>query len=306
MPDRVIGLLGPAFTGSAAVLVDATVGLGGHAELALRQFPRIRLVGVDRDEDALDICRARLAPFADRVTLVHAIYYEIPEVLSSLGLKEVQGILFDLGVSSMQLDEVGRGFSYAHDAPLDMRMDRSSGQTAADVINTYGVKDLTWVLRSYGEEKFAARIATRIATERSAEPFTNSLRLVDVIREAIPAATRRTGGNPAKRTFQALRIEVNGELDALRTAIPSALSELAIGGRIVVMSYQSLEDRIVKQALAKGANPEVPHGLPVVPESLQPWLRLITRGAESATEAECAANRRAESVRVRSAERISA
>jgi 16S rRNA (cytosine1402-N4)-methyltransferase len=306
MRDRVIALLAPALEAPGAVLVDATLGLGGHAEQALSVFPSLHLIGLDRDAEALRLSGERLSPFGERVTLVHAVYDEIPEVLAECGFDKVQGILFDLGVSSMQLDEADRGFSYSQDAPLDMRMDPSTGITAADVLNTYSAGDLARVLRVYGEEKFAPRIAARVVAERKVAPFETSARLVDLVRESIPAAARRTGGNPAKRTFQALRIEVNGELDALRSAIPAALDALAVGGRIVVMSYQSLEDRIAKRALAVGAHPDVPQGLPVIPASLQPWLRLLTRGAEKASEQEIAENPRAASVRVRAAERLEA
>jgi 16S rRNA (cytosine1402-N4)-methyltransferase len=304
MPERVIGLLAPALEAPGAVLVDATLGLGGHAEHALRTFPDLRLVGLDRDPVALRLSQERLSTFSARTTLVHAIYDELPDVLADLGYRRVQGILFDLGVSSMQLDEGERGFAYSQDAALDMRMDQTTGATAADVLNTYPAADLARILRQYGEEKFANRIAARVVVERKVRPFTTSARLVELIRESIPAPARRTGGNPAKRTFQALRIEVNGELDSLRRAIPAALDSLAVGGRIVVMSYQSLEDRIVKQALAIGAHPDVPVGLPVIPESLLPWLRLLTRGAEIASDEEVAANPRAASARVRAAERL--
>jgi 16S rRNA (cytosine1402-N4)-methyltransferase len=304
MRDRVIALLAPALDAPGAVLVDATLGLGGHAEQALTAFPDLRVVGLDRDPEALRLSAERLAGFAERTTLVHAVYDELPEVLDRLGLRSVQGVLFDLGVSSMQLDEAERGFAYAQDAPLDMRMDPTDGPTAADVLNTYSAGELARILRQYGEERFASRIAARVVVERKVQPFTTSARLVELIRAAIPAPARRTGGNPAKRTFQALRIEVNGELDALRRAIPGALARLAVGGRIVVMSYQSLEDRIVKQALAVGAHPDVPPGLPVVPDSMKPWLRLLTRGAEVADADEVAANPRAASVRVRAAERL--
>lgn len=286
------------------MLVDATLGLGGHAEHALTRFPELRLIGLDRDPQALRLSAERLAGYGERVTLVHAVYDEFPEVLDRLGLHRVQGVLFDLGVSSMQLDEAERGFAYSQDAPLDMRMDPTTGITAAEVLNTYPAADLARILRQYGEEKFANRIAARIVVERQVAPFTTSARLVDLIRGAIPAAARRTGGNPAKRTFQALRIEVNGELDVLRRAIPAALDALSVGGRIVVMSYQSLEDRIVKQAFAVGAHPQVPAGLPVIPASMQPWLRLLTRGAETADADEVASNPRAASVRVRAAERL--
>jgi len=302
--DRVLALLAPALEEPGAVLVDATLGLGGHAEQALIRFPEMRLVGLDRDQQALRLSGARLADFGSRVTLVHAVYDELPEVLADLGLSSVQGILFDLGVSSMQLDETERGFAYSKDAPLDMRMDSTTGQTAADILNTYAAADLARILRQYGEERFANRIAARIVVERKVQPFTNSARLVDLVRDCIPAAARRTGGNPAKRTFQALRIEVNAELDVLTRAIPRALSALAVGGRIVVMSYQSLEDRIVKRVLAEGARPNVPVGLPVIPADRQPWLRLLTRGADVADEAEIEENPRSASVRVRAAEKL--
>lgn len=304
MRERVIALLAPALREPGAILVDATVGLGGHAVSALEAFPQLRLIGLDRDQTALRLSGERLAPFGERVTLVHAVYDEVPEVLASLGLTRVQGLLFDLGVSSMQLDEAERGFAYSVDAPLDMRMDQTTGRTAADIVNTYEAAELARILREYGEEKFASRIASRIVAERRTAPFETSARLVEVVRESIPAAARRTGGNPAKRTFQALRIEVNGELDVLRRAIPAALRALAVGGRIVVMSYQSLEDRIVKQALAEGASVRAPHGLPVVPLDLEPWLRLLTRGAETPSDGELAQNPRSASVRVRAAERV--
>jgi 16S rRNA (cytosine1402-N4)-methyltransferase len=225
-------------------------------------------------------------------------------VLAELGIAAVDGILFDLGVSSMQLDEAGRGFAYAQDAPLDMRMDSSTGITAAEVLNTYPAADLARILRQYGEEKFARRIADRIVAERAREPFRTSARLSELVRSAIPAPARRTGGHPAKRTFQALRIEVNGELDVLRRALPAAVQALALHGRIVVMSYHSLEDRIAKQTLVAGTRTDVPDDLPVIPAGHEPYLRLLTRGAERPDDAEVAANPRAASVRVRAAERI--
>lgn len=302
--DRCVALLAPALDRPGAVLVDATVGLGGHSAALLARFPQLRLVGLDRDPQALALTTARLAADADRSTLVHAVYDALPQVLARLGLPAVQGVLFDLGVSSLQLDEPGRGFAYAQDAPLDMRMDPSAGITAAEVLNTYSAEDLARVLRDYGEERFARRIADRVVRERAAEPFRTSDRLVQLVRDAIPAATRRTGGNPAKRTFQALRIEVNGELAALQRALPAAVAALALGGRIVVLSYHSLEDRVVKRVLAEGATTRAPHDLPVVPERDRPTLRLLTRGSETADPAEVAANPRAASVRLRAAERI--
>ena len=209
MRDRVVALLAPALREPGSVFVDATLGLGGHSAAVLSEVPTCRLVGLDRDTAALEIARERLAPWSDRITLVHAVYDRMPEVLQSLGIAEVQGILFDLGVSSMQLDEADRGFAYAQDAPLDMRMDRTTGSTAADVLNTYSVEDLTRILRAYGEERYARRIAERIVAERQIAPWDTSARLVEVVRASIPAAVRATGGHPAKRTFQALRIEVN-------------------------------------------------------------------------------------------------
>jgi 16S rRNA (cytosine1402-N4)-methyltransferase len=303
--ERCVGLLAPALTGPDAVVVDCTLGMGGHSEALLAQTPA-RLLGLDRDPEALRRSAARLSPYGERVTLVHAVYDALPAVLADLGLERVQGVLFDLGVSSLQLDETDRGFTYAQDAPLDMRMDPTVGQTAADIVNTYPGKDLARVLKQYGDERFASRIADAIVRERVHEPFTSTARLAELVRESIPAATRRTGGHPAKRTFQALRIEVNDELGVLRRAIPAALDSLAVGGRIVVMSYQSLEDKIVKSALVARSTSDVPVDLPFVPEGSQPELRLLVRGSEQADEAEIAANPRAQSVRLRAAEKVRA
>jgi 16S rRNA (cytosine1402-N4)-methyltransferase len=304
LQDRVTELLAPALDQSDAVAVDATVGMGGHSAALLESFPDLRLIGLDRDPDALERARIRLAVFDDRVTLVHAVYDQLTDVLNEQGIAHVNGILFDLGVSSLQLDEVSRGFSYAQNAELDMRMDQSAGLTAADVLNTYDAASLTRILREFGEERYAARIASRIVRERSREPFHSSERLVELVRDCIPAPARRTGGNPAKRTFQALRIEVNGELDALKHALPAALDALAVHGRIVVLSYHSLEDRLVKRAFAAGAHPSVPQGLPIIPKDRQPWLRLLTRGAERASEAEIDRNPRSAPARLRAAERL--
>ncbi|MDP9398107.1 MAG: 16S rRNA (cytosine(1402)-N(4))-methyltransferase RsmH [Actinomycetota bacterium] len=304
MLERVLALLAPAVQDVPAVVVDATLGLGGHSAALLHRNPRVRLVGLDRDPDALAVSERRLAPYADRVTLVHAVYDALPEVLARLGLKRVQGVLFDLGVSSLQLDEAGRGFAYAQDAPLDMRMDQTQGATAADVVNSYPAEQLARVLREYGEERFARRIADAVVRERGREPFAGTARLAELVRSSIPAATRRTGGHPAKRTFQALRIEVNGELDALAAALPAAVEALAVRGRIVVLSYHSLEDRLVKRVLAEGAASRAPLDLPVVPPGSEPHLQLLTRGAEVPTDTEVAANPRAASARLRAAERI--
>jgi 16S rRNA (cytosine1402-N4)-methyltransferase len=304
MLERCLALLAPAVAAPGAVVVDATLGLGGHSAALLERFPELRLVGLDRDTEALARSQDRLATWADRTTLVHAVYDELPAVLSRLGLSHVQGVLFDLGVSSLQLDATERGFSYSHDAPLDMRMDSTRGITAAEVVNTYPADELARVLREYGEERFAHRIADRVVRARATQPFTSTAALAELVRDAIPAATRRTGGNPSKRTFQALRIEVNGELASLERALPAAIAALALGGRIVVLSYQSLEDRLVKRAFAAESRTRAPDDMPVVPEELQPRLRLLTRGAETPTEDEVAQNPRAASARLRAAERI--
>jgi 16S rRNA (cytosine1402-N4)-methyltransferase len=304
--ERVTELLAPACSADGAVLVDATLGLAGHSLAMLDAHPGLRLIGLDRDPDARAEAARRIeaAGHTDRVTLVPAVFDELPDVLARLGIAEVQGVLFDLGVSSLQLDRPERGFSYAVDAPLDMRMDPGAPRTAADVVNTYPPKDLARVLRVYGEERFASRIAAAIDRERIREPFTNTARLAELVRESIPAATRRTGGHPAKRTFQALRIEVNDELGALERALPAAVDALAIGGRVVVITFHSLEDRIVKQTLAADATDRTPPEFPVPVPELGPVLRLLTRGGEAATDAETAANPRAASARVRAAERI--
>jgi 16S rRNA (cytosine1402-N4)-methyltransferase len=300
--ERCLALLAPAIEsgGPDPVVVDATLGLGGHTAALLAAHPQLTVVGIDRDPEALRRTAERLGADAARVRFVHAVYDELGEI----GLDGVDGILFDLGVSSLQLDEVGRGFSYARDARLDMRMDTSRGVTAEEVLNTYSQGDLARILRVYGEERFAPRIAAAIVRERARTPLTSTARLADLVRDAVPAATRRTGGNPAKRTFQALRIEVNGELDALQGALPAALSVVRPGGRIVVMSYQSLEDRLVKQAFAAETQDRTPPGLPYPLPEYGPRFRALTRGAETASEDEIAANPRAASVRLRAVERL--
>ncbi|MDT3441088.1 MULTISPECIES: 16S rRNA (cytosine(1402)-N(4))-methyltransferase RsmH [unclassified Pseudofrankia] len=302
--DRVRALLTPALRQPGAVAVDATLGLGGHAEALLRELPELRLVGLDRDPQALAASRDRLDFAAGRVQFAHAVYDELPGVLDGLGIRAVQAVLFDLGVSSLQLDTDDRGFAYSRDAPLDMRMDPTSPRTAADILNTYDEASLSRVLRRYGEEPFARRIAAAVAAERARQPFTTSARLVELVRAAIPAAARRTGGNPAKRTFQALRIEVNGELEVLDRALPASLGRLAVGGRIAVLAYHSLEDRMVKRALVEVTTTQVPPDLPVVPVGAEPTFRLLTRGSQAASEAEVTANPRAASARLRAAERV--
>lgn len=301
MLHRCLELLGPALAQRPAVVLDATVGLGGHAAALLDAHPALTLVGLDRDPQALVVASRRLAAYSERTHLLHAVYDELPQILQRLGVARLDGVLFDLGVSSLQLDAAQRGFSYARDAVLDMRMDSTTGPTAADVLNGYSQADLTRVLREYGEERFASRIAAAVVAQR---PLGTTTQLVEIIYQSVPAATRRHGGHPAKRTFQALRIEVNGELARLRCAIPAALAALALGGRLVVMSYHSLEDRIVKRALAQLSASRTPVGLPVELPDHGPQLRALTRGAERAGPAETGANPRSASVRLRAAQRI--
>ena len=304
LQSRVVALLAPALAQEGAVLVDCTLGLGGHTEAVLQQCETARVIGIDRDTAALRLAGERLRPFGDRFVGVHAVYDEIAEVVADQGLDHVDAVFFDLGVSSMQLDVRERGFAYAVDAPLDMRMDDTSGPTAADVLNTYSAPELTRVLRDYGEEKFAKKIAFAVVRQREVEPFTTSARLVELLYAEIPAPARRTGGHPAKRTFQALRMEVNDELAVLRRAMPAAIDVIGVGGRVVVESYHSLEDRLVKRAFTAVTRLDVPEDLPFLPEGSEPFLRLVTRGAEVADEHEIEQNPRAASVRLRAVERV--
>jgi len=322
---RVTALLAPALADPGAVLVDATIGRAGHARALLDACPGLLLIGIDADQAAIEAARELLAPYADRVTLVHARYDQIPAITAGVpggsggmaflqsgghrgviprGKAPIMGVLFDLGVSSPQLDDPARGFAYAHDAPLDMRMDRTAERTAADIVNGYPATELARVLREYGEERFARRIADALVRERAREPITSTQRLSAIVKDAIPAATRRTGGNPAKRTFQALRIEVNDELGTLRRALPAALGVLAVGGRVVVLAYHSLEDRIVKQELVRLSADQTPPGLPIPAKAAAPQFRLLTRGAERPDNEEVAVNPRAASARLRAAERM--
>ncbi len=309
--DRCVELLAPALTrrtadGSGAVLVDATLGAGGHAERFLERFAGLRLIGLDRDPDALAIAQRRLARFADRVTLVHTRYDGMANALAESRLPamgSIDGVLFDLGVSSMQLDRAERGFSYAKDAPLDMRMDPEADLTAANILNTWDRGRIAEVLRRFGEEKFASRIAGLIVERRAHQPFTRTGELVEILYQAIPAPARRTGGHPAKRTFQALRIAVNAELESLTAALPAALAAVRPGGRIVVLAYQSLEDRIVKTAFAAATASRTPAGLPVELPGHGPEFHALTRGAERADESEVQRNPRSAPVRLRAVER---
>ncbi len=303
MLERTVELLAPALIAPGAVLVDATLGMGGHSEAFLRRFPELHLVGLDRDTDAIAIAEERLAPFADRVDLVHTVYDGLPDALDSLGIDSVQGVLFDLGVSSLQLDRVDRGFSYSQDAPLDMRMDATSELTAARVLAEYSEADLRRIFYEYGDEKLAPRYARRIVERRESAPFERSGDLVDVLQAATPAALARSG-HPAKRVFQALRIEVNQELSVLERAVPAALEALSVGGRIVVLAYQSLEDRIVKREFAARTTSTAPRGLPVELPEHAPTFKLLVRGAELASDEEKRQNPRATPVRLRAAERL--
>ncbi|KTR86631.1 16S rRNA (cytosine(1402)-N(4))-methyltransferase RsmH [Leucobacter chromiiresistens] len=305
--ERCIELLAPAVTdgdsGAPQVVVDATLGMGGHTEALLERFPHLHVIGLDRDTEALELAGARLARFGDRAIRVHAVYDEIARAVADSGYSRIDGVLFDLGVSSLQLDEADRGFAYAQDAPLDMRMDQSSGETAADVLATAPEGRLRAIFERYGEEPLAGRYARAIIAARAEEPILRSGQLVDVLQAATPAAVRDQR-HPAKRVFQALRIEVNAELSVLERAIPAALDLLRVGGRAVVMSYQSLEDRFVKREFARRTASTAPAGLPVELPEHRPEFRLLTRGAELADDAERARNPRAIPVRLRAAERV--
>lgn len=303
MLERTLELLAPALEADGAVLVDATLGMGGHARALLERFPKLTVVGLDRDTDALAIARERLAPFGGRARFVHTVYDGILDAVHAEGFEEVQGVLFDLGVSSLQLDRAERGFAYSKDAPLDMRMDSTQGRTAADVIAESSEDELRRLFYEYGEEKLAPRYARAIVQARADAPITRSGELVAIITKATPVAVQRQG-HPAKRVFQALRIEVNEELSVLQRAIPAALDTLAVGGRIVVLAYQSLEDRIVKRAFQAASSSSAPAGLPMELPEHRPQFRLIVRGAELASDAEQAENPRAKPVRLRAAERV--
>jgi 16S rRNA (cytosine1402-N4)-methyltransferase len=310
--ERCFELLAPALTryradGSGAVLVDATLGAGGHSQRFLSALPCLRVIGLDRDPAALEIAGRRLRRYADRITMVRTRYDGLPAALHECGYaatRSVDAVLFDLGVSSMQLDRSERGFSYSVDAPLDMRMDPELPMTAADLLNTFDQAQLTRVLREFGEERFAARIAAGIVRQRRSRPFVSTAQLVALLYETIPAPARRTGGHPAKRTFQALRVAVNGELDSLRTALPAALDALAPAGCAVVLAYQSLEDRIVKTVFAAATASRTPPGLPVELPGHGPEFEAATRGAERANAAEIESNQRSAAVRLRAVRRL--
>lgn len=298
--DRCLELLGPALDRREAIYLDATLGLGGHMAAVLDRHPGAKGIGVDRDADALRSATERLSAVGDRFQGVEAVYDEVDDVLDAADIRSVDAVLMDLGVSSMQLDDDHRGFSYSRDTPLDMRMGRT-GPTAADVLNTYDEKALARVLWVHGEEKFSRRIAAAVVAQRAGEPFVTSARLVELLYAVIPAPARRTGGHPAKRVFQALRIEVNDELAALSRALPAWLDRLRPGGRLVVLAYHSGEDRIAKRALAAATTIDSPPGLPVEPPPAP--FALLVKGAEKADAAEAATNPRSASVRLRAVQR---
>jgi len=301
--DECLDALAPAISGSNAIVVDGTLGLGGHADAILDRFPNVTVVGIDRDTIALEHARTRLAKYGSRFVPVHTTYDDVTNALASIGAKKTNGILLDLGVSSMQIDDADRGFSYSIDAPLDMRMDSSSDVTAADIIRDYGVRELENIFREYGEEKLANRYAKAIVRARETTPINRSGELVAVLNDATPYALKNSG-HPGKRVFQALRIEVNGELDILRDAIDNALKALAPGGRLAVLSYHSLEDRIVKTAFASASTSVAPVGLPVVPTAMRAQFRLVFPGARNASSTEVLNNSRAASVKFRAIERL--
>lgn len=302
MLDRVVELVTPSLSGGG-LLIDATLGMGGHSRAVLERIPRSRVIGFDRDLSALQVAGRRLDGFGDRFSGIHAVFDEFPERLADRNADSPAAFLFDLGVSSLQIDSDSRGFAYARDTDLDMRMDQTDPFSAKEVVNQYTVEELARVLRQYGEEPHSRRIAAAICSARERAPISTTVELARVVEQATPAARRRRG-HPAKRVFQAIRIEVNDELSALRHAISAAIDYVGVGGRIVVLSYHSLEDRIVKRAFAAGINPELPPGLPIVPEEKQPWLVSLTRGAEKPDADEVEENPRSVSARLRAVVKV--
>ncbi|MBQ4043107.1 MAG: 16S rRNA (cytosine(1402)-N(4))-methyltransferase RsmH [Clostridia bacterium] len=289
------------------IYVDCTAGGGGHSYEIARRLPENgRLICLDRDDAALAACEKRLAPFGERVTLVKSNFSEVEAVLDQLGIPSIDGIMWDLGVSSYQLDEKSRGFSYTAEAPLDMRMDTSCGITAADVVNTYSESELIRILRDYGEEKFAPRVAHSIVTARVEKPLTTTTELAELIYQSIPAAARRKESqHPARRTFQAIRIEVNGELAAIAPSLEAAVNRLAPGGRAAVITFHSLEDRIVKQTFASlTGGCTCPPGFPVCVCGNAPKIRLLNKKPILPSEEEIQYNPRSHSAKLRCAEKL--
>ena len=306
MLDRCLELLRPGIVGNSPVVVDATLGLGGHTEALLIEHPNLTVIGFDRDPVALELASERLARFGSRFHGALATYDKFADVLNELSVQKIQGALFDLGVSSMQLDQPKRGFAYAQDAPLDMRMDQSRGLSAAEVLADASESELIAIFRDLGEERFAPAIARAIVKQRTSQAITTSAQLNAIVERVVPKAPGKQSGHPAKRVYQALRIFVNDELAILTDAIPQAIDALATGARIVVMSYHSLEDAIVKSAFQKAATSSTPIELPVELPGSGPRIRVITKGVERATEIELTQNPRAASARLRAAEKLEA
>jgi 16S rRNA (cytosine1402-N4)-methyltransferase len=286
--------------------VDATLGLGGHTEALLIEHPNLTVIGFDRDPVALELASERLSRFGSRFHGALATYDKFADVLNELSIQKIQGALFDLGVSSMQLDQPKRGFAYAQDAPLDMRMDQSRGLSAAEVLADASESELIAIFRDLGEERFAPAIARAIVKQRTIQAITTSAQLNAIVERVVPKAPGKQSGHPAKRVYQALRIFVNDELAILTDAIPQAIDALATGARIVMMSYHSLEDAIVKSAFQKAATSSTPIELPVELPGSGPRIRVITKGVERATEIELTQNPRAASARLRAAEKLEA
>ncbi|TFJ95420.1 3-oxoacyl-[acyl-carrier-protein] synthase, mitochondrial-like [Platysternon megacephalum] len=304
MLTRVIEVVASAHQAPDTTHVDGTLGMGGHAEAVLRACPQATVVGIDRDPQALELATARLEPFGERFVPVHAVFDELPEVLADRGLTAVESVLLDLGMSSLHIDDTSRGFAYREDAPLDMRMDPTRGHTVADYLDQAPEADIARVLKEYGEERYARRIAAAIVERRGSNPVRRTAELAELVQRCVPAAQSRTGGHPAKRTFQALRIQVNQELEVLDAVLPASLEALAVGGRCAVLSYHSLEDRRVKQAFAAGLTSSAPLGLPVELPEHAPYLKAITRGAELPSATEIAENPRSASAKFRAVQRI--
>ncbi len=304
MLERTLELLRPAVQGKKATVVDCTLGLGGHTEALLEQFPELTVIGIDRDDAALELATERLKSFGSRFVPAAAIYDELADVLGMLEIDSVEGVLMDLGVSSMQLDQPERGFSYAQEAELDMRMNQGSGKTAADFLATLDHGQLARIFRDYGEERFASQVAREIVSARELAPIKTSTQLNAILERSIPQAPGKTSGHPGKRVYQALRIAVNDELGILERAMPQAIDALSVGGRLVVMSYHSLEDGIVKQALQAAAVSTTPIEMPVELPGTSPRLNILTKGVERATEVELHNNPRAQSARLRAAEKL--
>jgi 16S rRNA (cytosine1402-N4)-methyltransferase len=302
--ERCLELLAPSVSGDNSIVIDCTLGLGGHSQALLEAHPTLRVIGIDRDPRAIELARERLSAFGARFSAHLAVYDQILDVLAELGISKVNGVLMDLGVSSMQLDEAERGFSYAKDAVLDMRMDQSSGRTAAEILARYSEEELTHIFKKFGEERFSGPIAKRIVQDRKLAPIETSSQLNKIVTQIVPSAPGKTTGHPAKRIYQALRIAANDELGALERSLPQAIEVLAPMGRIVVMSYHSLEDGIVKQALQAGSVSSTPIDLPFELPGTGAILKIITKGVERAGEIELSANPRAASARLRAAEKL--